>query len=399
MRKTSLAILLAASIVGGCAPSQPATTLPEPTPAQREAEVLSDITQLTFARDFERAGEAYFSQDMRSVVFQAVPKAQKGKPAETGYQMYVARINYVEGRPVGLILVTRVSPPGSRNTCGWISDDGSTLMFASTAGKDDPEEASPGYQRQGSRYRWAFSKGMEIYAVRDWQRKVRFDASEGFLNFALPENRLTDNDAYDAEGSYSPDGKWVIFCSDRPAKVEGEIPEPAATQPGEPVARPKQLWAMRSDGTGLVQLTATPGYNGGPFFSPDGRRLVYRSDRKGNDLLQVFVSDIVRDRSGNITGLANERPITDDAHVNWGPYWTPDGRRVVYSTSKVSHTNYEIFSRRADGSRETRLTFAAGPDVLPVISPDGKWMMWSSRRGNDTTTQVYIARIKFPKGS
>ncbi len=90
---------------------------------------------------------------------------------------------------------------------------------------------------------------------------------------------------------------------------------------------------MRPDGTGVVRLTTAKGYDGGPFFSPDGSCLVYRSDRKGNDLLQVFVADLAFDAAGNIAGLRNERQLTDDANVNWGPYFHPDGRHVVYATS------------------------------------------------------------------
>jgi len=62
------------------------------------------------------------------------------------------------------------------------------------------------------------------------------------------------------------------------------------------------------------------GYDGGPFFVPDGKRIVYRSDRKGNDLLQIFVADLKFDAKGDITGITNERQLTDDANVNWGPY-------------------------------------------------------------------------------
>lgn len=398
MKARTVLALAAVVLVGGCAVAGRegggAATRPEPTPAEREAAVLSNVTQLTFARDFDRAGEAYFSPDMRWVVFQAVPRGEKN------YAMYVARLVRVGGEPAGLVVVTRVSPPGSRNTCGWFADDGTTLVFASTAGKDDPDEAAPGYQREGRNYRWAFSKGMEIYRVPGFEKRV-LTSTEGFVDLARPEFRLTDNDAYDAECATSPDGEWVVFCSDRESVVEGDLP---ATQPA--AARPRQLWAMRKDGSGLVQLTRTHGYNGGPFFSPDGKRLVYRSDRVGNDLLQVLVADVVRDRRGNITGLANERKVTDDANVNWGPYWSADGRRIVYASSKEGHANYELFSRRGDGSagratdrREARLTWSAGPDVLPVVSPDGNYLMWSSRRGEDKTTQVYVARLTWPRGS
>ena len=399
--KPKLLLLALPLLLAACSPSSPTSTQPasELTPAQREAQILSSVTQLTFNRDFDRAGEAYFSKDMRWVVFQGVPKG------ESAYQLYVARIVYVKGFPSGLVVTTRITPPGSRNTCGWFSDDLKTLIFASTAGKDDPDESSPGYQRNSRNYRWAFSKGMEIYRVDNWERLVMTSSPGGYVNLATPAHRLTDNDAYDAECVLSPDGQWIIFCSDRPAAIEGAAPETPSTQP---VPRPKQLYAMKLDGTRFVQLTATPGYNGGPFFSPDGRKLVYRSDRAGNDLLQVYTSDIVRDQGGNITALANEQPITSDVNVNWGPYWTPDAKHILYASSKVAHTNYEIFIRRAAPDRpapsdgagtraESRITFSPGADVLPVVSPDGKYLLWSSKRGDDPTTQVYIAKLTLPK--
>src|SRR5207249_2487665 len=107
------------------------------------------------------------------------------------------------------------------------------------------------------------------------------------------------------------------------------------------------------DGLEVTQLTNTRGYDGGPFFSPDGKRLVYRSDRAGNDLLQIYVANIVRDRAGRIIGLRNERQLTRDQNVNWGPYWHPDGKHVIYATSAHGHQNYELYLMRRDGSRKT----------------------------------------------
>ena len=151
--------------------------------------------------------------------------------------------------------------------------------------------------------------------------------------------------------------------------------------------------------SGAVQLTHSKGYDGGPFFSPDGKRVVYRSDRQGNDLLQIFVADVMFDRGGNITGLRNEKQLTNDGNVNWGPYWHPDGRHIIYASSAQGHTNYELYLMRDDGSRKTRITFTDGFDGLPVFSPGGRWLMWSSKRAADKTTQVFVARFRLPRGS
>lgn len=420
--KRSLTLLAVPLLTLACSQHGPSASntwsSTQPSAAAREAEFLTDIRQLTSGSQFARAGEAYFSHDMKWVVFQAAPKG------EENYQMYLAKLDWTTGP--ALKDLVRISPPNSRNTCGWFSEDGHTLIFASTAGKDDPEEARAGYQRTGSRYRWAFSKGMEIYRVTDWQAKVQraietgnrhrppskeefivpIDAaanSEGkqrslevAINFAIPENRLTNNDFYDAECVLTKGGHWVIFCSTRPGQVAWGGQQ---VTPPDPINNPaKNLWAMSlSNPDQVVQLTTSPGYSGGPFVSPDGKQLIYRCDRVGNDLLQIYVADLVYDARGyNIKGLANERKVTDDANVNWGPYWLPDNRHILYASSKISHGNYEIFLRDIDApatSDATRITFDPGPDVLPVISPDGKWMMWASRRGADQTTQVYIARF------
>jgi Tol biopolymer transport system component len=347
---------------------------------------LSDVVQLTSG--FERAGEAYFSPDMKWVIFQATTAGQQH------YAMYVARVRR-EGDVIrGIEQPIRVSPDNSRNTCGHFAPDGRTLIFGSTAGKEDPQEPSAGYQREGRDYRWAYPRGMEIYRADNWLDDVEKVGPGGAID--LTRTRLTENDAYDAECSYSPDGKWIVFTSNRESPPRPAPPAPTTQPDPAAVNKDLELYLMRADGTGVVRLTNAPGYDGGPFFSPDGKRIVYRSDRRNNNLLQVFVADLVFDGEGNVTGTANEKQLTDDANVNWGPYWHPDGRHVIYATSAHGHTNYELYMMRADGSGKTRVTHAAGADVLPVFSPDGKYLLWASKR-NGQSTQIYAARFTMPE--
>ncbi len=374
MLKLSAMLMLLLCCVGGCSryhnPDQPTA----------ESQVLTRVTQLTW--DFDRAGEGYFSSDMNYIIFQAVPKGEKH------YQMFLAQLRWSErpsikqGEPVvfrevvGLHRPVRISPDDSRNTCGYFSPDGNTLIFASTAGREDAGEPAAGYQREGRDYRWSYPAGMEIFRADGWQGAISAIEPGGRVNLA--RHPITRNDAYDAEGSISPDGKWIIFTSNRDGDLE--------------------LYAMKPDGTRQTRLTHAPGYDGGPFFSPDGKRVVYRSDRAGDGLLRIFVADVVYDRAGDIVGLSNERRITPEEHVHWGPYWHPNGRHIVYATSLHGQDNYELYLMRADGSRKTRVTLTPGADVLPVFSPDGKYLMWSSKRTEDNTTQLFIAHFTWPKG-
>jgi Tol biopolymer transport system component len=334
-------------------------------PAERESS-LSDVVQLTTG--FARAGEAYFSPDMKWMIFQA------SRERDAQYQMYVAPLKWAGDRIEGSTYPIRISPDNSRNTCGYFSPDGKSILFGSTAGKEKPDEPGGGYKREGRSYVWSFPTGMEIFRADDW--KLRIDELDSADHVDLAQKPLTNNDVYDAECAYAPDGKWICFT--RGAGKDADI------------------FVMRADGSNAVKVVEAAGYDGGPFFSPDGKRLVYRSDRKGNDLLQIFVADLAFDDAGNITGMKAERQLTNDNNVNWGPYWHPGGKHIVYATSAHGHQNYELYLMRDDGTQPTRITHKDGADVLPTFSPDGKWLMWTTKRTPDGTTQVFAARFKLP---
>ncbi len=367
-----LAVFISSALINGCnaregQPQPSSATAPPIAQDPREASILTNLVQLT--HDFDRAGEAYFSPDMKWIVFQASPHGQMH------YQMYLAQLIWQGDRLVGAQKPIRISPENSRNTCGFFSADGKSLIFASTAGKENPNEIEGGYQRQGRNYRWEFPNGMDIYRTDNWLSKIQ--AAHGHdVNFAV--HALTNNNVYDAEDAFSPDGKWICFTSLR--STDGDI------------------YVMRSDGSNPVQITNNPGYDGGPFFSPDGKRLIYRSDRQKNDLLQIYIADLAFDAQGNITGKSAEHELTHDQFVNWGPYWYPDNRHIIFATSRQGHDNYELYAIRDDGTHDVRITYTAGPDILPVFSPDGKYLMWTCKRSANNTTQIFAARFHPPAG-
>jgi Tol biopolymer transport system component len=235
---------------------------------------LKDITQVT--KDFVRAGEGYFSPDGKTIIFQAEEK-DTGNPF---YQIFTMDLEKQTFR--------RVSPGVGKTTCSFFRPDGKKIIFASShLDPDAKKKYQEEYDRREderksgkhSRYRWDFDPFMSIFEA---------DPDGGNLK------RLTDAKGYHAEGSYSPDGKQIVFCSNRGAEDSLE------------------LYIMDADGGNVRQLTHAPHcYNGGPFFSPDGKRVIFRSDRKEKDRLQLYVIDV----DGK-----NEKALTDDTHwVCWAP--------------------------------------------------------------------------------
>ena len=348
------------STTAAITPAGPKSTVSEP------GVVLA--RQLTYPDRFIKAGESYFSPDGKRIVFQAIEVPEGEESPADFYAMFVCDVVHdAAGDITGVANIRRISPKGSANTCGWFHPlDSNRVLFASTVGVPTAENA-PGYQRGTSRYRWAFPPET---------RMVEVDLRTADGTAASLKPLEGDGKAYIAEGSWSPDGRHLLFCS---------------LESGQGDLFARDLATGRR-----TAIVSAPGYDGGPFFSPDGKRICYRSDRKQDNLLQVFVADLVFDKDGSITGTVNERQLTSNEHVNWCPFFRPDGKTLVYATSEVGHRNYEVFEivlpepgSSAEPVRR-RVTEAEGADVLPVFSADGKWLLWTGQRHEGRSSQLYV---------
>ncbi|MEM1183831.1 MAG: hypothetical protein AAGI53_02410 [Planctomycetota bacterium] len=376
---------------------------------QAESGVLSGHVQLTTRDEFVKAGEAYFSPDGNSIIFQAVPTPEGRALPDPHYSMYVASLKRgttesgTEGI-IGLGPARRISPPNSANTCGWFHPGRpDTVLFGSTL-VPPSEDNVPGYQRGTGKYRWSFPTEMELVTARVW--------SDAILGGGVGEWRVLDEPkvmftkpGYDAEGSYSPDGRHVLYANVDAFKssIQGRADA--------------DLYVYDTKLEEHRVLIEADGYDGGPFFGPidDQDRplwITYRSDRRGDNLLQLFIAQLAYDDPSDpdkITGVKREVQLTDNGHVNWCPWWDAQGRFLVYATSEVGHFNYEVFAINAldsegepfsESQRTTaRVTHASGFDGLPVFSPDGRHMMWTSQRGPATdgevrsSSQLWIAEV------
>ena len=297
---------------------------------------LSHIRQVTFPEmGFEKAGEAYFSPDEQSIIFQAVPNGMQH------YQMYVMDLD--EGIP------HLVSTGKGACTCGFFRPDGKKILFASSHENIAPEEE----KSPSGRYKWDLIPYMNIYEANPDGTKL---------------TKLTNGQAYHAECSYAPDGSEILYACNETGSM--------------------QLYIMDADGANPRQITFKEGcYNGGPFFSPDGSRIIFRADREKAHYLQIYMID----KDGS-----NEVRLTDNDAVNWAPYWHPNGEVVAYATSIHGHHRYEIYLKNITTGVECRLTDCPTFDGLPVFNHDGSKIMWTSKRGLDKTCQIFIADFYLP---
>lgn len=365
-----------------------------------EAGALTGHVQLTFPEKFLRAGEAYFSRNDKWIVFQAIPRPAEGKSPDEHYSMYVAKVIYNDdGDITGLEEPLLMSPPGSANTCGYFNPKKPwEIIFGSTVSAPQAQD-TPGYQRGTRSYRWAFPAEMDVVAkivppmlpnLRGPNgREVNMPADQ------LELRRIISQPGYQAECSFDPSGRYIVY-----ANVQGTDEASGRPQIG--------LDLLDTKVNRVLTLVKPQGYNGGPFFSPDGSMICMRADRKGDDLLQVYVLELDQAQDGSIVGVKSERQVTDNGHVNWAPFWHASSNSLVYATSEVGHDNYEVFSvevprgesagKKPSELKHKRITHAAGFDGLPVFSEGAVWMMWTSQRGpklpseSKPSSQLWAAR-------
>jgi len=356
-----------------------------------EAPILTNHRQLTSRDMFTRAGEAYFNADSSMVIFQATPVPEGDDPPSPHYEMFVALFTRSDGDIRGIRTPIRVSTGGSANTCGWFHPtQANMILFGSTIEPPSVDKV-PGYQRGTGRYAWSFPAEMEVVSGSISSAIIPAEHEHDFhgLRPAIVDP-IFSKSGYTAEASWSPDGRSILYAQVNEAKSDAAGKTDA------------DLWIFDTRTGEHHLIVEAAGYDGGPFFNADGTRICYRSDRAGNNLLQLFVADLEFNEDGVPVGISREIQLTDNRHVNWAPYWHPDGDLLVYASSEVSHRNYEIFAIWADpdkGSTPVRITNAPGADVLPVFSPDGTYLMWTAQRGplaegeQRPSSQTWIARV------
>lgn len=334
-----------------------AATLAAQAPPSPERDFLSRVRRLTI--EGRRAGEGYWSPDGSRLVFQS-----EREPGNPFYQIYV--LDLATGD------TTRLSPGTGKTTCSFFRPGSDQILFSST--HHDPK--SEQYQQEELEFR---ASGRERRYAWDYDPEMDIYARSGTSG---PLTRLTDARGYDAEASYSPDGQWIAFSSMRDAYNRALTPAEQKQLEVDP-SYFGEIYIMRADGSGQRRLTTVPGYDGGPFFSPDGTRIIWRRFDEQGLIANIWTMSL----DGR-----DARQITDFGSMSWAPYIHPSGQYVIFASNKLGFENFELFLVDIDGKKEpVRVTYADGFDGLPVPSPDGRRLAWTSSRGGGREGQIFLA--------
>ena len=296
----------------------------------------------------KRVGEAYYRADMQWMAYQA--EVADDNPF---YQIFLK--NIASGK------IQQVSPGTGKTTCSWVHPSQEKVLFSST--HEDPDAktkmiAEIERRKSGERqsYAWDYDEFYDIFETDFSGEKIK---------------NLTKTLGYDAEASWSPDGKLIAFASNRRAYTEELSAEEVALFKTNPSAL-IDIYIMDADGANVKRLTHTKTYDGGPFFSPDGKRIVWRRFSENGREAEIFTM--------NIDG-SDQKQITRLNVMSWAPFYHPSGKYVIFTTNMHGHRNFELYIVDVDGQKEpVRVTDKEGFDGLPVFTPDGNYLTWTSDR-------------------
>jgi TolB protein len=309
---------------------------------------LANIKQLTF--EGENA-EAYFSLDGKKLIFQRAVKAD-------GCDQ-IFSIN-IDGSDMKML-----SNGQGKTTCSYFTPDNKSIVYASTYKASPMCPPKPDFSRG---YVWALFQGFDIY-------RANLDGSN-----ITP---LTTTDRYDAEATIRKDGT-IVFTSLR----DGDL----------------DIYTMDKNGGDVRRLTNELGYDGGPFWSYDGKQIVYRayypeSEKEKADYLALLKDNLIRPskldlRVMNADG-SNKRRVTNNGKANFAPFFFPDGKRIIFSSNMddPKGRNFDLYAIAIDGTGLERITFNDTFDGFPMFSPDGKKIVFCSNRNaaKQGDTNVFVA--------
>jgi TolB protein len=341
---TTSVLLFAASLAAHSARQKPPASLSFPGEKH-----LRNIKQLSFGGE---NAEAYFSADDKQLIFQST---RDGHECDQIYTMNIDGSN-----------AKMISTGSGRTTCSYFFPNGKRILYSSThlGAKQCPPR--PDFSKG---YVWAVYPTFDIFTARP-------DGSD--------LKRLTSAPGYDAESTITRDGKHIVFTSTR----DGDL----------------DIYTMDADGKHVQRLTTELGYDGGPFWSYDGRQIVYRAyhpqtEKDKADYQALLRNNLIRPTTLEIWVMnadgSHKRQVTHNGKANFGPYFFPDGKRIIFASNMndPKGRNFDLYVINVDGTGLEQITFNDTFDGFPMFSGDGRKLVFASNRfGKEQgETNVFIA--------
>ena len=308
--------------------------------------------RLTALRQLTHGGqnaEAYWSPDGKRLIFQTTRQP---------YGCDQIFIMNADGSNPRL-----VSTGKGRTTCAYFLGDNKRILYASTHLAGDACPVSPD-RSQG--YVWGVFPGYDIFLADDAGKILK---------------RLTNAPGYDAEATVN----WKTGAIAYTSLASGDL----------------DLWTMREDGSGKKQLTRKPGYDGGSVLSRDGTKLVWRANYpKAGDETSRYRALLAKDTVapmkmeimvGDADG-GNARAITSFGCASFAPTFTPDGKRILFASNRLEcdSRKFELYLVNLDGTGLEQVTNFGGFTSFPEFSPDGKTLVFTSDRDTKTEYEFNI---------
>ncbi|MBC6492341.1 PD40 domain-containing protein [Flavihumibacter stibioxidans] len=336
------------------APASLADTLHYP-----EETHFRNLRQLTFGGD---NAEAYFSYDGKYLVFQKT-SAKEGIPCD---QIYIGKIPANEKEA---FVPKLVSSGKGRTTCAYFLPDGKHIVYASTHLGGDECPPVPDRSKYGNRYIWPLYASYDIFMAD----------TNGVI-----VKQLTHAKGYDAEATISPDGRKMVYTSDKDGDLE--------------------LYIMDLKTGKEKRITHTVGYDGGAWFSPDGKKLIWRASRPQTAEEIKEYKDFLAEHlvaptkmevyTANVDG-SDMKQITSLGQANWAPVFMPDSKRILFASNHEYKRGFpfNLYMMNGDGTNRVKVSRDKGFDAFAMFSYDGSKIVFCSNRNNGGTrdTNIFVA--------
>lgn len=295
---------------------------------------LKSVRQLTHGG---QNAEAYWSPDGKKLVFQSTREP---------YQCdQIFRMN-ADGSDQKL-----VSTGKGRTTCAYYLKDNKHIVYAST---HEAGESCPPPPDRSKGYLWGVFPGYELYLANEDGKIVK---------------KLTNMPGYDAEATVNFKTGRIIYTS----LESGDL----------------DLWTMNQDGTGRSRITSERGYDGGAVFSRDGKQIVWRANHPQTPALMARYDELLKEHLTapmkmelfvSAADGKNRKQITANNCANFAPTFTPDGKRILFSSNmhNCDGRDFELYMVNVDGTGLKQVTTFGGFTSFPEFSPDGRTLVFSS---------------------